>query len=290
MAGFRSVKKYAEAWDAGRSYTSHFRKVFTTATSAWQDCSMQTGGPPAQYYASDPLSAATLSASRGFYHGDSKAPARKYLTHFSMVGTAFGLTGTAILCDYVLYYPFIDADDLTTQAMDNTVTLPRYTDGEGLKVIAVALTASTPIGGQFTFEYVNQDGATKTSPVNQLCPFGSAVSVGTILTAINGVSSAPVLGPFVALNSADSGIRQINSVTFSSTNAGLMALAIVKPLVTLGVREINVENEMELVTTLTPPPEVKDGAYLNYLFWPAQGISGATIMTGKLQFIWDEGA
>lgn len=286
MAGFRSVKKYADAWEAGRSFTSHFRKSLGPTTQGWADFSMQGGGPPANYYASDPLTAATLNGSRGFYIGDNKAPARRFLTHMSVTASNVNLAGYAILCDYLLYYPFIDCEDVTAQTMDNTVTLPRYATGDGVMVVPVSLTAHTPTGGSFTFEYVNQAGATKTSQVNACSPFGGAITAGTPLFGIFNASLND--GLFCRLAAGDSGVRQINSVTFSSVNGGLMALALVKPLMTITIREPSVEIEVEALTHGVPTIEVFDGAYLNLMHRSTTSVQ-ATVLTGRLNFIWDEG-
>jgi len=283
--GFRSVKKYAEAWDAGRSFTSHFRKAYNTTTAGWFDTSMTGGGPVAQYYASDPLVAARLTGSRGIYAGDDKAPSKKYLTAISAVMTNANVVGMVRMCDYLLYYPFIDAETIDAQTLDNTTTLSRYTDGNGVMVMGVFLTASQPLGGQFTFEYVNQDGVTKTSPVVSCSVFGSAIATGTIITGIRNVVGN---GPFLPLAGGDSGVRQINSITFSSPNGGLISLVLVRPLVDLPMREANVEIEREVITQGYGPIEVKDGAYLNLLQF-TEVSAGAAFTTGKLQFIWDEG-
>jgi len=37
---------------------------------------------------------------------------------------------TMVMCDYLLFYPQVDMDSVDPQAMDNTVTLPRYESGE----------------------------------------------------------------------------------------------------------------------------------------------------------------
>ena len=285
MAGFRSVKKYTDAWEAGRVHTAHFRKAPNPTTAGWADLSMQGGGPPANYYASDPLAAARLTGSRGIYAGDDKAPSKKYLTAMSAVATSVGCVGVLRLCDYVLYYPFIDADSVDTQTLDNTTTLNRYEDGEGVMVMAVFLTAVTPTSGQFTFEYVNQNGVTKTSPVISCSTFGGAITTGTIVTGLRHTLAS---GPFLALAGGDTGVRQINSITFSSVNGGLIALVMVKPLMDLPIRELNAEVEVEVITQRSGPIEVKDGAYLNLLHFHEVSL-GSTFTTGKLQFIWDEG-
>ena len=42
-----------------------------------------------------------------------------------------------ILADYLLYYPTIVDGNTDPQVMNNTVTLPRYTDGKGVMMMAV---------------------------------------------------------------------------------------------------------------------------------------------------------
>lgn len=284
MAGFRSVKKYAQAWEDGRVFTSHFRKAPSAATaSGWSDFSVHPGGPPAQYYANTPLAAAVLNGSRGFYHGDDKSPAQKYLTKVSVTGTAAANSGPYMFLDYVLFYPFVDSDDLTEQVMDNTVTLPRYEDGEGLMVMAVAQSTTSSLNGVFTMSYVNSRGETKTSPAMTL-------ALGTVQTGgiISGAGATFRGGPFIPLASGDSGIRQINSVTFTSANGGLLALVIVKPLATLTVREASTTAELDMVTMLTPLPRVYDGAFISYIQYNTSS-QASTFVSGRLEFIWDEG-
>jgi len=284
--GFRSVKKYAEAWDAGRSFTSHFRKSPTSGGSAtcWVDMSMYGGGPPANYYAATPLTAATLDGTTGIYHGDDKSPARKYLASWSMCGSSNNNRGRLTLQDYLLFYPFVDCDDLTTQTMTNTTTLPRYTDGAGVQVMAVC--QATSVGnGSFVFEYVNQDGVTKTSPT-QLCQAGG--NTATPSTLIAGPQNGSNAFNYLQLAAGDSGVRQINSVTFAVSNGGLMALVLVKPLASLSIREASCESEISLLQFGMPTVRIYDGAYLSYIH--LQEISqNATLLTGRLQFIWDEG-
>lgn len=290
MAGFRSVKKYAEAWDAGRSYTSHYmkRSASATGTGAFSDTSMFPGNPPANYYASDPLTAATLNPLRGIYAGDDKAPARKFLTKWTHQGLSANVVGECHLLDYLLYYPFVDCDDTTSQSLDNTVTLPRYTDGEGVMVMPVCVSTGTG-SGNFTFEYVNQDGVTKTSPINY-CNTANSPVPGAVLSAANAIffSSVEQSGIFCALAPGDRGVRQINSVQFGVANGGLATFVLVRRLASNALRETAVVSEVEFVTRTTAPPRVYDGAFLGLIVRPANNMQNNPI-SGALEFIWDEG-
>ena len=291
MAGFRSVKKYAEAWDAGRSHTAYFRKVPFSTNNGFYDMSMYGGGPPANYYASTPLESAVLNPLKGIFHGDNKSPSKKYLSRISICCDPLSNPGAGniMLCDYVMYYPFIDMDDLSTQTMTNSVTLPRYESGEGVMVMAVCTSTSVTAGGNFTFEYVNQDGVTKTSPTIYCPPVTSLLS-SMIVTGTIGQASATYTptGAFLPLAHGDRGVRQINSVTFAIANGGLLALVLIKPLVNLFHNERYVQIEKEIGTGWPSQVEIKDGAFLNFVR-RSQAQASSLGFTGMIETIWDEG-
>lgn len=286
MAGFRSVKKYAEAWDAGRSFTSHSRDAPSSnpASFLFVDFSTIGGGPPANYYAASPTTSATLDGTTGIYHGDNKSPSAKYLASMSLVAGSTAWAGEYYLLDYLLYYPFFDGDDLTSQVASNTVTLPRYESGEGVQVMAVCQTAG-PGGGSFTFTYVNNAGVEKTSPT-QFCAL-SAPSAGNIIFS-NLASTATTAGVFCPLDVGDTGVRQIKSVQVLSAVGGLFCLVLVKPLATMRLPEGTAQAEKEFVTMMAGPPRVYDGAYLNLIGRINSGI-GSQSLAGTYTFIWDEG-
>jgi len=288
MAGFRSVKQFAEAEENGRSLVSHYRKSFTTTVGSqfWQDTSLVAGGPVANFYASAPLEAATLNGLRGIFHGDDKAPAAKYLTHWGMTGSATVMQGPHWLLDYLMFYPFVDSDDLATQEMTNVTTLPRYADGEGVMVMPVTQSTSAG-GGRFTFVYTNQDGVEKTSPVNLCNSAGNITNPGQITkgTVAGGANSG---SPFCELAAGDRGVRDIKSVTYSTANGGLAAFVLVKVIANAVVAEAQVPTEVEFVTRRAGPPRIYDGAYLNVLLFSFSSTSGA-ILSGHIRTIWDEG-
>jgi hypothetical protein len=287
MAGFRSVKKYTDAWEAGRSFTSHFRKsiVFSNSGSRWFDLSTVAGGPVANFYASNPLEAATLNGSRGIYHGESKTPATKWLTAWSATCNTAVLPQLFLL-DYLLYYPFIDGDDVSAQALTNDVTLPRYADGDGVKVMAVCVATATG-SGRFTFDYINEQGASKTSPTQFCVGSGTPPIVGQLLSVPSAGSTQATL-PFCELAAGDRGVRSITSVTWTTPNSGLMCLVLVKPLALLNIREVSVQSEQEFITTASGPIKILDGAYLNLAGYGTGSLSGTGVV-GTLSTIWDEG-
>jgi hypothetical protein len=279
---FRNVGALAACEAAGRTHFCSIRKVPSQATVAgnWADLSMAAGNPKPQYYASTPLKFATLDGFDGIFHGDAKAPATKHLTHLGLMTPTAGLVGQYNLLDYVGYYPFVDGDSLDEQSMDNAVTLPRYTDGDGLMVMAVA-SAPTAGGGAFTFNYVNQAGAARTSPAIS-CNV-TATNIATLVTS----EQAQVSGGrwFLPLLGGDTGVRSITSVTFSVASGGLVALVLVKPLATLAIREVSTMAEREFVTNLPGAPQVFDGAYLGLIANCAATIAAGQL-AGYAKFAW----
>lgn len=285
MVGFLNIGGVVDAYEAGREVFASIRKVPSQATTAgwWADLSMAAGNPPPNYYANAPLEARTLDPYDGIYHGPDQSPASLHLHKLGLVTPTAAMVGWYMLLDYLLYYPFVDTDSTDAQALDNTTAqLTRYTDGAGVQVMAVALTPSTG-GGRFTFTYVNQDGVTKTSPV-QVCSITSA-NIASIVTSQQAVAGMPG-GPFLLLASGDTGVRSITSVQFTAPNGGLVALALVRPLVGLAIREINTMAELHTVQT-RPMPRVENTAYLGMICNVAGSIAAGTL-TGYVNFVWSE--
>ncbi len=275
---------FATAQEDGRATFASIRKVPSQASTAswWVDLSMAAGNPPPNYYAAAPLEAKTLDAFDGIFHGGSVAPLTKHLASWHLVTPTAAAVGRYTLCDYLLYYPFVDGDAAgEVQAMDNTTaTLNRYAEAGG-QVMAVAVAPSTG-GGSFTFDYINQSGVLRTSPV-QKCST-TAANIATLVTSQPAVAGLNA-GPFLALAEGDSGVRSIESCTFTVANGGLVALVIVSPLADLAIREINTANEVESVRTDPTMPRIFDGAYLGMIHQPAGSVPAATI-AGNIYTVW----
>ena len=65
MAGFLNVAEFANADLLGQVWESGFRKAIASAattTNAWVDMTYFAGSPPANFYASSPLIAASMEA------------------------------------------------------------------------------------------------------------------------------------------------------------------------------------------------------------------------------------
>jgi len=292
--GFINVAEYANADAAGQCWVTQFRKAVTstaTITSSYVDYTYFAGSPLANFYASTPLEAAYVDATRGIY-----LPAvDQCLKNITVMTAAASATTTTsqrqklMLCDYLLYYPFIDTDSTDQQDMIQTVTIPRYTSGY---VMAIAQSASSTIG-QFTFSYTNQDGvAGRTSPniFTQIVAGGGQ--------SVNANISGGGFNPFLPLQAGDSSVRSIESVTFTAVGGGLMALVIVKPIQTFVVNaecrrttSSNLESygaaaSVDSLIHRAAAPVIKSGAVLGLLSKGMGGSLASSILVGYIETMW----
>jgi len=283
-----SVQQLVNAELEGASRRYQWRKVPSQVTTAgyWFDLSLSPGNPvPKYWFDATPLIAKSISQSTdgGLWHGPDTSPKQQYLrmtTAMSSSGT--GLPLPLVLCDYLLYYPSIDDSLTDTQVLDNTVTLPRYTDGKGVQVIAVTVAGRT--GGQsFYFTYTNSDGVS--GRTSQIVNQNAISAIGTISTS--SLSTLSQSGnPFIGLQSGDSGVRSIESVTMLGVDVGLFSLILVKPLAQTQIREQTAPVEKDYLIESSDIPEIKDDAYLGWLTCPNGSLNGVTLF-GDLQVIYN---
>ena len=286
MPGFASLQAAVDATLAGAGCYSTWRKTpaQTTASGFWFDLSMSPGTPAPQYYAATPLAAIRLSQSvdGGIYHAGAVSPAYKFLRQC----TAMTLTATAvpmpmILLDYLMYYPFVDEGSTDVQSMNNTITIPRYTTGEGVQMMAVVSNGHVGGGPSFYVTYTNQSGVG--SRQTQTCRLNTQTVTGTIITSATG--TATCFGPFIPLQSGDTGVRSIESVTMLTPDTGLFALVLVKPLAQMSIRGIDAPVEVDYLADFAQMPRVYDDAYLNFICHPGGTLNAAPIH-GDISFIW----
>jgi hypothetical protein len=182
----------------------------------------------------------------------------------------------------LLYYPSIDDSVLDPQVLDNTVTLPRYTDGKGVQVIAVTVAGRT--GGQdFYFTYTNSDGVP--GRTSQTVRQNTISAIGTVATS--SLSTLAMSGnPFIGLQSGDTGVRSIESVTMLGVDVGLFSLILVKPLARTQIREQTAPVEKDYLIEASDVPEIKDDAYLSWLTCPQGSLNGVTLF-GDAQVIFN---
>lgn len=282
-----NTKDLIDAELEGRVRQYVWRKTPSQASTAgiWFDTSMSPGNPPAQYYIGGILTSTVLARSTdgGLQHGANVTPETKYLRSVTaMTSTATALPMPLILCDYLMCYPFVDMSLTDQQDMTNSASLTRYTDGEGVQVMAILTNAG--VGGQsFYFTYTNSDGVS--GRTSQTVTMNTATAIGTVITS--SVSTVNRSGnPFIGLQDGDSGVRSIESVTMLGADVGLFALVLVKPLLWTAVNENTAPYEKDALLVGGDIPRIYDDAFLGFLALP-RGTLAATALVGDIKVIWD---
>lgn len=283
--GFANVRDLVDADLNGQGFYSAWRKSPSQVSTAniWFDLSMSPGAPVPQYYAASPMIAKTLtqSADGGIPHG-SNVTGSKYLKSFTALATAAtALPMPMILCDYLLFYPFVDEGSTDPQPTDNTTTLPRYPTGKGVQMMAVSVAGRT--GGQtFQVTYTNSDGVS--NRLSQVVIQNTAAANGTIVTSA--AAGTRSVGPFIGLQQGDTGVRSIESVSMiSGVDVGLFALVLVMPLAQTQILGIDAAVEVNYLTDFNQLPEIKNDAYLGLICNP-RGTLAATAIHGDISTVW----
>jgi len=282
------VADVRDSYLQGRSRLRSFSKLpsQTTASGIWFDLSMSPGNPVAQYYFASPLTATAMARSTdgGLDHGPNvDAGYKKYLhTMLTQIVTATAAPLSFHLLDYLMYYPGI-AMDTGSQALTTSISLPRQTLGsEGRGVQIMAIEQSPYVGGaQFFVTYTNQDGvAGRVTPTVQC---NTQVVSGTVATSAT--ATALCTGPFLPLQSGDSGVRSIDAVEFTTSDVGLVCLVLVKPVVPFNHYEITAPSEWDFLQNRGYLPSIENDAYLNFIVKPVGTLASAPIQ-GDFTIIW----
>jgi hypothetical protein len=299
--GFRNVAQWASAPDSGRWHLTTFRKQVASAATVANDFIDYTyfaGNPPANFYASAPLEAARVESIRGIHIPAIDGQFLKRITVMSAASSATATTSQnqrLLLADYLLYYPFVDTDAVGEQQdMVQSATMPRYTSGDGVQIMAVAQSAASTVG-TFTVGYTNSDGVAgrTSSETYTKAVAGGGALVSSTNNAVTGSQN------FIELQAGDKGVRSIQSVTFTAAGGGLMCLALVKPLyhfvstqecrrtTTGNLESYGAASQFETVLH-GPPVEIKNGAVLGIIGCGNAGSLASSVLTGILETTWSQ--
>lgn len=298
--GFRNLKELVDAAE-GKNWISTYRKAVsasTTIAGQFFDYSYAGGNPIPNYYASAPLEAALLEPEKGIILPRINSTEKMFLHRWDVMSASASATSTTnqnqelILLDYLLFYPFVDMDAAgEEQTMDNTVTLPRYTDGIGVQMMVISQ-SPTVGGGRFTITYTDSDDVQQVT-TSMFC--GAAQPAGCCVQAVLGTGG---LCPFVPLNVGVKGVKRVDSVNFSVANGGLCAVVLVKPIETQWLREEcrrttagTLESfgdvaEKEALRLRGGITEIKDGAFLGILGRGSGGSLASSVLVGTIEVIW----
>lgn len=283
---FNSVAQVADAVEQGRHHIQHFFRAALPNPGAnllFGDASVAGGIPSYNAYLGNALEATPLVGQRNtsIYVGPALTTQERYLLALSL--TEVGATAflpTALFLDYLLAYPFIDLDNTDQQDLTNTASLPRYTNGEGVRAMLVQLTPGAVVSANVTMTYTNTEGAsnTVTAAARSSATIGVLASANTTATTATGI--------FLPLASGDKGVQSVQSVQLGTGIGGFAVLVLVKPLATLAGNELRSTVEKNFLREQAALPRIYEGAFLNYVYNLSANTSNNGPIVGQAQFIW----
>ena len=297
MGGFTSLDDFInQATTNGKFWRTDWNKLTfgTTAHTAgmWYLLS-QTGGNPAASsilgtgtnLAFQALTDATATAA-GIQHGGDVGGFKQIINASAFSASATTMPAIFMLVDLLGFYPITTVTTTGAQTLNNTVTLPRYTDGAGVQAIIVPSTVMGAATPTITLGYTNSVGtASRATPSTPALPLGNtAAAVSSVVYSGTGSGK---YGPFMPLANGDAGIRSVQSINLSvSYVSGVLNLLLVKPLLTLPMTTIGVAAERDLLNQVPSLPKVYDGACLAWMMYAGAATPTNSPFYGHLDFAW----
>lgn len=285
----RSVRDIAKAYEEGRWHTQRFTKnAGTTGDGQWQDWAYASGQPAYDARIGNALVCTPVVATRNdaiYFPGISASHERR-LTELRVFTVASGTDQITVEFqgyDLVAIYPLIDGDNTDPQPMDNTLPLPRYADGVGLRAVLVNHIAPAVVNATATIDYTDSDNVSQSMSVTT-----TVYGTGKAAWTLGATGSA---GPLY-LPSAGRGIKRVDTVTFPTAPGGLWCIYILRPMANIAFRGGLTGANQSVWTEKSLPveeawnlPRVYDGAHLGFFYMP-NGSSRSDTIFGTAQFIW----
>lgn len=295
MSGFTSQDSIINALTVdGKGYRADWQKsTFTTTAHTaglWYSLFRGGGNPGADTILGTGTNLAfqaltdTTANATGIQHGGNVTDYKVLLSAAAQTAAATTAPCVLMLVDLLGFYPITTVTTTGAQALNNTVTIPRYTDGAGVEAFITPTTvmgAGTP---NITLTYTNSAGtAGKTTPTT--LPIGNTAAAVTSI--VHSGTGSGKYGPFMPKAAGDSGIRSVQSINLSATyTSGVLNLVLCKPLITLPITTLGVTAERDLVNQFASMPKIYNGACLAWLMLAGAATPVGSPLSGHLEFGW----
>ena len=220
--------------------------------------------------------------------GDQADPITKHIMSMgvSMVAAA-GAPWFVLPIDLVGYAKLTTTNVSTTGAKTITMTpigstaanVDRYPEGEGLRMFVASYATMGANAPTMQVTYTNSAGTAGKTTQAGIVSTASATS-GILLNSGN---AANKVGPFLNLAAGDTGVKDIQTLTWGGTAhaSGSVFIGLCKPLcMPIPVPATGLYNMVDFVNTLPSMPRLRNGANVQFLiFATGATTSGATFYT-----------
>ena len=170
-----------------------------------------------------------------------------------------------------------------------TLQMPRYQDGVGAEAFFVVQTAPTAGGPNLSASsYTSTAGSS--GRAFQGSPTMGVAADAYATRILHSGNAAGRYGPFLPRQGGDTGIKSIESFTWSGgtayTGTGVTALCICRPLCDLSIPVSGMWSERDLLNQLPSLPRVYDGACLGWLLFSTGATTNNSPFTTAVDFGW----
>lgn len=274
------------AFDAGKWHLQRFQKNAGTAHALqWSDPTFSSGQPPYDARVGVPLEFTPCVAQKNdaiWFPGIASGEDRYLVsaTFWSNQAT-FNGPGSVVLFDLLGYYPLIDGDSTDQQDLDNTLTLPRYSDGKGVVAVMVNHIAPALNNGVCIIDYIDSTDTARTATVaipnlgQNLVVSGHSSGSGSNYGTVN----LPLPG--------GQGVKQITRIQHTTAPGGLHCIYLIRVLgsAVLGDNLLAYEKDFALKDGFRLP-RIHDGAWLGWFDRIGTGTSRTVTWFGNFVFAW----
>lgn len=187
------------------------------------------------------------------------------------------------LVDFLLYYPSV-VINTTETVLDNTVTLPRYTNGVGVQCIVASQSTIGATEINLTLSYTDTTGATGNTGLLTNGAQASVMDAGALFQNVTGLNTN--VGNFLPWAAGDLGIKKIDSYSSSASTTGKAVFILLKVLATIPLFGSDVAEEKNFAFPFMSLPQIVDGACLGFIFSGMNDVATAHVFRGVGEYGW----
>jgi hypothetical protein len=260
---------------------------------AWTLLAGHAGYPPAATFTGSDLvyvpTDDTWSEGTIYTGGDVSPATKHFLSAGAACVAAAGAPWYVMAIDLVGFVPLSGTNVSTTGTKTVTMTPiansgskgDRYPNGQGLRLFVAADTALGANAPTCIVNYKDTGGASAATTT-----FTSTASMG-VGQLLNTGAAANKYNPFLPLAAGDTGVSDIESLTWAGTAhaSGTVIIGLCKPLWTVPVPATGLYNKVDFVNALPSMRKIPDGANIQFLLFQ----TGATTSAGTINVDFDYG-
>lgn len=208
-------------------------------------------------------------------------------TDYWLVRQSATTANVATSLENALAGTYVNFTDAGTGTHTLTIQMPRYTNGVGCQAFFVSQTAPTAGGPNLSASsYTNTAGTA--ARAFQGTPTMGAAADAYATRVLHSGNATGRYGPFLPQQGGDTGIRSIQSFTWSGgtayTGSGVVALCIARPLCDIAIPVTGMWSERDLVNQLPSLPQIQDGACLQWMLFGTGATTTASPFTAAIDY------